>query len=96
VNRVRCRIALYEGGWRAVPSKQAVKATLEHTCPARNGSCLAAVEFAEPSADVAVEAEVSVLTRWCHAEIVRDAIIEALLRRLTPEYESMIEVEVCE
>ena len=38
--------------------------------------------------------EAEFVTYWSHSEIVRDALIDALLQSFQPEYESMIEVEV--
>jgi hypothetical protein len=52
------------------------------------------VEFEEPNEDEALVAVAVVLTRYCHAEIIRDDIAEAVLRHFRPEYDSMVEVEV--
>jgi hypothetical protein len=60
-----------------------------------DGECsLNTFEFLEPSEDVAFEIEAVVTTDWSDQENVSDTIIEAVLYRFEPEYESMIEVEV--
>ena len=84
-----------------VPSKETVAAALGLAFPshgdgwgARNRPSLASVEFEEPNEDEALVAVAVVLTRYCHAEIIRDDIAEAVLRHFRPEYDSMVEVEV--
>ena len=94
MNRVVCRVVLYEGCWITQPSKEDVTLALSRTFPAQGDNALGRIEFAEPPEDVALEVEVAVFTRWCHSEIIRDDIIESVLYRFEPEYESMIEVEV--
>lgn len=99
MNRVVCRITLADGAWENYPTEQTVEAALELTfphyadTPVSRGPVLVGVECDEPDDDALV-AEVEVLTRYCHAEVIRDDIIEAMLHRFRPEYESMIEVEV--
>jgi hypothetical protein len=101
VNQVVCRLVLSDGLWGRVPSKETVAAALGLAFPshvdgwgARNRPSLASVEFEEPNEDEALVAVAVVLTRYCHAEIIRDDIAEAVLRHFRPEYDSMVEVEV--
>lgn len=92
MNRVSCTIILYEGQWRRKLAEDVLRAALNRVV---FGDCsLVELEFVPPDEDVAFEIEVVVATRWSDEEHVRDRIIEGLLRRFEPEYESMIEVEV--
>ena len=97
--RVVCKATLADGAWGNYPAEETLRAALELTFPChadtyvRPGPVLVSVECDEAD-DEALVAEVEVLTRYCHAEIIRDDIIETLLRRFRPEYESMVEVEV--
>jgi hypothetical protein len=94
MDRVSCTIILYEGQWRKKPSEHALRTALKRAVA---GDCsLVELEFVPPSEDIAFETEVVVATEWSDEEHVRDRIIEGLLRRFEPEYESMIEVEVCD
>ena len=92
MNRVNCRIALYGGRWKRELSKEVVEMTIRR---AVHGDCsLVELEFVEPDEDVAFEVELVVITDWSDEENVRDKIIERLLERLDPEYESMVEVDI--
>ena len=94
---VVCSVRLYEGCWKGTLSQEAVTLALKRTFPEQSDNALVDVEFVEPEdiqEDVALEATVTVMARWCHAEIIRDGIAESLLQRFDPEFESMIEVEV--
>lgn len=91
---VRCYISMYDGNWRRPPSQKEVRSVLETAFPPHSDDCLVSIEFVEPEEDVRVQAEVVVSHPWYHEEVVQDKIIERLLKRFDPEYESMIEVEV--
>ena len=89
---VSCAIILYEGQWGRTLSKEAVEKAVRR---AVYGDCsLKELRFVDPDMDVAFEIEVAVTTDWSDEEHVRDRIIERLLARFEPEYESMVEVEV--
>ena len=63
----------------------------------RNVDCdLVRLDFIDPDGDddVLLAFEAEFVTYWSHSEIVRDALIDALLQSFQPEYESMIEVEI--
>lgn len=90
MNRVVCRITLAEGVWQERPTPWAVRRVLR---PRTVRGAMAALTFEEGEGLVA---EAVVFTRYCHAEIIRDNIVAALLKGFQPEYESMVEVEVCE
>jgi len=89
MSQVRCYATLDDGKWRVTPSLSAVR------------KALGVMRWREP---VVVEIdtvpgagrqmEIRAETQWEHGEIVRDRIVEALLRHLGPEYDSMVEVEV--
>ena len=92
MSRVSCTITLYEGRWGRKPSRESLEKTIRR---AADGDCwLEELEFVKPDEDVAFEMEASVTTDWSDEENVRDKIIERLLARFKPEYESMVEVEV--
>jgi len=94
MERVMCRVLLYEGCWNRKLSQKAIEKALRR---AVSGHCvIVALEFVRPDADVAFEVEITVDadTDWGDQENVCDEIIEWLLHRFEPEFESMIEVEV--
>ena len=95
MNPVQCTVTLSTGRWQTVPTLAAVRNILELYFRSK----LQAVEAVEPKPDAVLQLDVTACTGWGygHEEAVRDRIVEALLRRFRPEYESMVEVEiVCE
>jgi len=96
MRHVNCRIILYEGNWRRKVSSDSISVLLRRTFP-EDGECsLDTLDFVEPNEDVAFEIEAVVTTDWSDKENVSDTIIEEVLHRFEPEYETMIEVEVWE
>jgi divalent metal cation (Fe/Co/Zn/Cd) transporter len=94
MERVICRVLLYEGRWGHKLSYKAIESVLRHMgCRHRP---LASLRFVQPDDDVAFEVEVVFHADldWGDQENICDRIIERLLTRFEPEYESMIEVEV--
>jgi hypothetical protein len=92
MSRVSCTITLYEGRWGRKLSRESLEKAVRR---ATYGDCrLEELEFVKPDEDVAFEIKASVTTEWSDEENVRDKIIERLLARFEPEYESMVEVEV--
>lgn len=93
MSRVVCRLALSDGAWETRPSRRPLWEAVRRTASAR----LVRLQFEEPGEDEILVAEATMRSsRYCHAEIVRDDIVEALLASFRPEYESMVEVEVIE
>ena len=93
MNRFVCHVQLYDGDWE----KQVAESTVEQAVEActRDDRVLRRLDFlATDSGDVLLAFKAEFETHWCHSEIVRDALIEALVQRLRPEYGSMVEVEV--
>jgi hypothetical protein len=103
VSDVVCRIALSEGKWEIQPSKHGVRELLRSIFPPSeddevppDSPTLTRLRFEEPEEDEILVAKATVRNCQRHNEIVRDDIIQALLAEFQPEYESMVEVEVCE
>lgn len=94
MERVACRVLLYEGKWRRKLSQKLIERTLRHAASGRG--VVVGISFVEPASDVAFEAEMVVEadTDWGDQENVCDDIVERLLRTFDPEFESMVEVEV--
>jgi len=91
VKRALLHVALGAGQWSRAVTPALVRDQLAHALGNRLGS----VEFYTPADnETLVEAEVVVFSRDAHCELARDTVIEALLKRLKPEYDSMVEVEV--
>jgi hypothetical protein len=96
MNFVNCRIILYEGNWERPLSEDAIYFLMKRAFPDSGECSLASLDFVKPSEDVAFEAEAGIITDWSDKENVSDRIIEKMLVRFEPEYETMIEVEVWE
>lgn len=96
MSHVNCRIILYEGNWQRRLSEDALTSLLRRTFPDDGECSLDSLDFIEPSEDAAFEIEATVDTDWSDQENVSDTIIEAVLDRFKPEYETMVEVEVWE
>jgi hypothetical protein len=93
VNRFVCRVQLCDGNWGRQISEGTVADVVE-SC-ANVDRNLVRLDFLDVDGDdVLLAFEVEVVTHWSHSEIVRDALIDALLQWFQPEYDSMIEVEV--
>jgi len=94
VNRFVCCVQLCDGTWGRQIAEGAVADVVE-SCA--NVDCdLVRLDFIDPDGDddVLLAFEAEFVTYWSHSEIVRDALIDALLQSFQPEYESMIEVEI--
>ena len=93
MNRFVCHVQLCDGNWGRRVTEGAVadvvKSCANIDCdPIRLG-------FVGPDGDdVLLAFEAEFVTYWSHSEIVRDDLIDSLLQRFQPEYDSMIEVEV--
>ncbi len=92
MERIFCRVLLFEGKWRRRLSRKAVEDALRYAIS--NRGMILDLRFADPRADVAFEIEMMVSVDDGDQELVSDEIIERLLRNFDPEYESMVEVEV--
>jgi len=90
IERVTLKVLLHDGCWGRRPSEKLIAQTL-HAFKNIIGS-----KFVEPAEDVLFEVALTVDADldWGNHENVSDRIIERLLRRFEPEYESMVEVEV--
>lgn len=95
MNRIRCQVSLYDGRWKMLPTWEAVRNVMEHCVPRKRENALDYAEKMNSDSETLLQFAVVMTTRWKHSEAVRDRIVEVLLRRFQPEYESMIEVEVC-
>jgi len=94
MDRVFCKVLFFEGRWRRKLSEKSIELALRR---AVSSHCwVVSLEFVKPDEDVAFEAQVivDVDTDWGDREVVRDEIIEWVLSRFEPEFESMIDVEV--
>jgi len=92
VNGTRFNITLSEGCWRRSPTAGAVRDRLAHGVFYGLDVAWDETEPFDPSAEAALQ--LSVVCPVVNGEILRDCIIERLLRYFEPEYESMVEVEV--
>lgn len=92
--RVMFRVLLYNGLWKRNPTEKAIESILNQSLSGK--SLVDELEFVQPSEDVAFEIEfiVDVDVVWGDPEHIRDEIIERLLHKFEPEFESMVEVEV--
>ncbi len=94
MDSVFCRVLFFDGRWRRKLSEKSIAVTLKR---AVSSHCrVVSLAFVKPDEDVAFEAQmvVDVNTTWGDREVVRDEIVERVLWRFEPEFESMIEVEV--
>ncbi|MEN6367671.1 MAG: hypothetical protein ABFC88_12745 [Thermoguttaceae bacterium] len=86
------RVVLYAGTWKRRPPTEAV---LRQCLRWFFGTELGKVRFVESDEDIAVEANFSAfLEDETHGDIVCDELCVDLLRRMEPEFETMVEVEV--
>jgi hypothetical protein len=86
-------IQLSQGTWGQRPTRTRVRAAVRESLA--NKSVSRRLRFSDPlSNETVLECKGQFRTRVLHAEIVRDALIETLLQRFQPEYDSMVEVEV--
>jgi hypothetical protein len=92
VNGTRFNITLSDGRWKVRPSEKAVQSIVaQFAFPPRE----VVWDESEPFApDPAAIVQLSVICPVVNGEILRDSLIEAMLNRFQPEYESMVEVEV--
>jgi len=93
VSRVCCEIRLAAGNWINPPTRARVRKLLNTFIRAPNNWVVCVEEIDSTPSD-GVVLQVTVCVRWMHSEIVRDRIIEAVLRYCQPEYDSMVEVAV--
>lgn len=89
---MRIHVVLYKGQWKRSATASHLREQLQRVF----GDDLCNVEFPTPDdTDVAVDAMVRVYTdKNTIRDLLCDKLFEALLRRMEPEYESMLEVEV--
>ena len=92
MNGTRFNITLSEGRWKTLPSARAVRGLLTHFAFRRREIVWDDTEpFAsDPNALV----QCSVILPVVNGELLRDSLIETMLNRFQPEYDSMVEVEV--
>ena len=92
MNGTRFNITLSEGRWKTLPSERAVRSLLARFAFRRREIVWDDTEPFAPDPDALVH--FSVILPVVNGEILRDSLIEAILSRFQPEYESMVELEV--
>ena len=88
----RFNITLSEGRWKTLPSERAARRLLAHFAFRRGEIVWDDTEPFTPDPNALVQ--LSVILPVVNGEILRDSLIEAMLSRFQPEFESMVEVEV--
>jgi hypothetical protein len=98
MNRMTYDLRLYHGYWKVNPTRAVITCSLKRAFYGRPWDRVEAVSFRLPDdgehdEGVCLVVHVEVGSESSDAELLGDILYEALISRLAPEYDSLLEVE---